>query len=122
MRSLSLSAVARRRRIEGRTNKNRVLALGCSGFQAELSIVVLEEAERSPTKQRLRRCGNGETKVTSRALIFCFFYIKVKERKIGIYSHAFRLGRGFSESAYFCFFFTCVEVLETSRKKKELTT
>jgi hypothetical protein len=46
----------------------------------------LEEAERSPTKQRLRRCGNGETKVPSRALIFCFFYIKVKERKIGIYT------------------------------------
>jgi hypothetical protein len=35
------------------------LALGCSGFQAELGVVVLEEAERSPTKQRLRRCGNG---------------------------------------------------------------
>jgi len=63
------------------------LALGCSGFQAELGVVVLEEAERSPTKQRLRRCGNGETKVASRALIFCFF-------------------------------FTCVEELETSRQKK----
>jgi hypothetical protein len=72
---------------KGRTNKTRSLALGCSGFQTELSIVVLEEAERSPTKQRLRRCGNGETKVASRALIFCFF-------------------------------FTCVEELETSREKK----
>ena len=56
------------------------MALGCSGFQAELGVVVLEEAERSPTKQRLRRCGNGETKVASRALIFCFFCIKTKEK------------------------------------------
>jgi hypothetical protein len=73
------------------------LALGCSGFQAELGVVVLEEAERSPTKQRLRRCGNDETKVASRA---------------------FRLRRSFSEGADFCFFFTCVEELETSRQKK----
>jgi len=72
---------------KGIANKNRPQALGRSGFQAELSIVVLEEAVRSPTKQKLRRCGNGEAKEASRALIFCFF-------------------------------FTCVEELETSRQKK----
>jgi hypothetical protein len=52
------------------------------GFQAELSIVVLEEAVRSPTKQRLRRCGNGEAKEASRA---------------------FRMRRSFSEGADFLF-------------------
>jgi hypothetical protein len=40
----------------------------------------LEEAVRSPTKQRVRRCGNGEAKEASRALIFCFFCIKTKDK------------------------------------------
>jgi hypothetical protein len=37
-------------------NKND---LGFLGFQAAMSYVVLEEAEGSPIKQKLRRCRKG---------------------------------------------------------------